>query len=78
MVNDAHRLRDIPGVIVQRRYDVASRARTAWDLHQAWPTARFIVIPDAGHAVRVRRLIEATDAFAASAASRPGPPCHGP
>ena len=43
LINDAHRLRDIPGVIVQGRYDVACPARTAWDLHEAWPTARFIV-----------------------------------
>jgi proline iminopeptidase len=67
LIHDAHRLRDIPGVIVQGRYDVACPARTAWDLHQAWPTARFIVVPDAGHAVSepgiLHHLIEATDAF---------------
>jgi proline iminopeptidase len=61
-------LRDIPGVIVQGRYDVACPARTAWDLHLAWPTARFIVVPDAGHAVSepgiLHHLIEATDGFA--------------
>jgi len=68
LINDAHRLRDIPGVIVQGRYDVCCPARTAWDLHQAWPTARFIVVPDAGHAVTEpgirHHLIEATDSFA--------------
>ena len=68
LINDAHRLRDTPGVIVQGRYDVCCPARTAWDLHQAWPTARFIVVPDAGHAVTEpgirHHLIEATDSFA--------------
>ena len=68
LINDAHRLRDTPGVIVQGRYDVCCPARTAWDLHQAWPTARFIVVPDAGHAVSEpgirHHLIEATDSFA--------------
>jgi proline iminopeptidase len=69
LIDDAHRLRDIPGVIVQGRYDVACPARTAWDLHRAWPTARFVVVPDAGHAVSepgiLHHLVEATDAFAA-------------
>ena len=68
LIDDAHRLRGIPGVIVQGRYDVACPARTAWDLHQAWPAARFIVVPDAGHAVSEpgirHHLIEATDSFA--------------
>ena len=22
---------------------------TAWELHKAWPEAKFIVVPDAGH-----------------------------
>jgi proline iminopeptidase len=68
LINDAHRLREIPGVIVQGRYDVACPVRTAWDLHRAWPSARFVVVPDAGHAVSepgiLHHLIEATDAFA--------------
>jgi proline iminopeptidase len=69
LIRNAHRLRDIPGVIVQGRYDVATPARTAWDLHQAWPEAAFHLVPDAGHAFSepgiLHRLIEATDAFAA-------------
>jgi proline iminopeptidase len=43
-------LRGIPGVIVQGRYDVCTPARTAWDLHRAWPEAEFVLVPDAGHA----------------------------
>ena len=39
LIADAHRLREIPGVIVQGRYDVATPAVTAWDLHRAWPAA---------------------------------------
>jgi proline iminopeptidase len=41
---------------------------TAWELHQAWPEAEFIVVPDAGHSIAepgIRSaLIEATDRFA--------------
>jgi proline iminopeptidase len=68
LLRDAHRLAGIPGVIIQGRYDVATPARTAWDLHKAWPGAEFHLIPDAGHAYSEpgieKALIEATDRFA--------------
>jgi proline iminopeptidase len=68
LIRNAHRLKDIPGVIIQGRYDMATPAKTAWDLHKAWPEAQFIMVPDAGHAVSepgiLHHLIEATDAFA--------------
>jgi proline iminopeptidase len=68
LLRDAHRLADIPGVIVQGRYDVATPARTAWDLSKAWPKADFQLIPDAGHAYNepgiLKALIAATDRFA--------------
>jgi proline iminopeptidase len=50
LIRDAHRLRAIPAVIVQGRYDVCTPAQTAWDLHRAWPEAEFHMVPDAGHA----------------------------
>ncbi len=50
LIRDAAKLRGIPGTIVQGRYDVCTPARTAWDLHRAWPEAEFILVPDAGHA----------------------------
>jgi len=68
IIRDAHRLRDIPGVIIQGRYDLATPMRTAWQLHQAWPEADFHIVPDAGHAFDqpgiLHQLIEATDRFA--------------
>lgn len=68
LLREAHRLRGIPGVIVQGRYDVCTPARTAWELHQAWPEAEFHLVPDAGHAFRepgiLRQLLRATDRFA--------------
>jgi proline iminopeptidase len=68
LIRDAYKLKGIPGVIIQGRYDVATPAKTAWDLHRAWPEAKFIMVPDAGHAVNepgiLHHLIEATDAFA--------------
>ncbi|RDI59451.1 prolyl aminopeptidase [Microvirga subterranea] len=68
LIRDAHKLRNIPAVIIQGRYDVATPAKTAWDLHKAWPEAKFIMVPDAGHAATepgiAHHLVEATDAFA--------------
>jgi proline iminopeptidase len=68
LIRDAGRLRSIPAVIVQGRYDVATPVRTAWDLHRAWPEAAFHLIDDAGHAVSepgiLDALLNATDRFA--------------
>jgi proline iminopeptidase len=69
LLRDAHRLAGIPGVIVQGRYDIATPARTAWDLAKAWPDATFEIVPDAGHAYNepgiLKALLAATDRFAA-------------
>jgi len=69
LLRSAHRIRNIPGVIIQGRYDIVTPARTAWDLHRAWPEAELHVVDDAGHALNepgiLDRMIEATDRFAA-------------
>jgi len=68
LLRDAGRLHDIPGTIVQGRYDTATPMRSAWDLHRVWPEADFHLIPDAGHAYSepgiLDRLIRATDSHA--------------
>ncbi|WP_019830875.1 prolyl aminopeptidase [Sphingomonas sp. PR090111-T3T-6A] len=68
LLRDVHKLKGIPGTIVQGRYDAATPVRSAWDLHRAWPEAEFHLIPDAGHAYSepgiLDRLIRATDAHA--------------
>ena len=68
LLRDADRIRHIPGVIVQGRYDVVCPMETAWALHQAWPEADFIVTPDCGHSAfepgNSRALVAATDRFA--------------
>lgn len=61
------RIRHIPGVIVQGRYDVVCPAKSAWDLHQVWPEATLHIVKDAGHAASepgtVHELVGATDGF---------------
>jgi proline iminopeptidase len=68
LIADAARLRGIPTVIVQGRYDVCTPVMTAWDLHRALPDAEFVVVPDAGHSATepgiARALRDATDRFA--------------
>jgi proline iminopeptidase len=68
LLRDAHRLRDIRGVIVQGRYDIVCPMRSAWDLHRAWPQAQLRIVPDAGHSAMevgiTRELVGATDRYA--------------
>ena len=67
LLRNIERVRHIPGVIVQGRYDVVCPMQTAWELHQAWPEAAFHVVPDAGHSAfepgNTHQLICATDGF---------------
>ena len=49
ILRDAYRLADIPGVIVHGRYDMVCPIQNAWELQRAWPSAKLLVIPDAGH-----------------------------
>lgn len=68
LLNNIGLIRHLPGIIVQGRYDVVCPMITAWELHQVWPEAEFIVVPDAGHSVSkpgiCHAFIEATDKFA--------------
>ncbi|MBK8974439.1 MAG: prolyl aminopeptidase [Planctomycetes bacterium] len=67
LLRDVHRIRHIPAVIVQGRYDVVCPMRSAWDLHRAWPAAELRVVADAGHSANelgnIDQLVRATDAF---------------
>ena len=68
LLAEAAKLRGLPGVIIQGRYDVVTPAETAWALHKAWPEADFEIVPDAGHTATepgiTDALIRATDRFA--------------
>jgi proline iminopeptidase len=72
LLQDVGRIRHIPAVIVQGRYDVVCPARTAWDLHRAWPQADMRFVPDAGHSSlepgTTHELVSATDRFAGATA----------
>jgi proline iminopeptidase len=67
LIENVGRIRHIPCVIVQGRYDVVCPAESAWELHRAWPEAELIIVADAGHSITepgiVSALVEATDRF---------------
>ncbi|MEV0146813.1 MULTISPECIES: prolyl aminopeptidase [unclassified Nonomuraea] len=49
LLRDAHRLAGIPGVIVHGRFDLGAPLENAWQLVQAWPDAKLVVVDDSGH-----------------------------
>jgi len=61
------KIRHLPAVIVQGRYDVVCPLESAWALHRAWPEAELRIVPDSGHAAHepgiLHELILATDRF---------------
>ena len=67
LIKNADKIKDIPGVIIQGRYDVVCPAHTAWDLHKVWPKGELHWVDDAGHSMKevgiVHQLITATDKF---------------
>lgn len=50
LLDEAHKLRGIPGVIIHGRYDVICPLDNAWQLAKRWPEADLQIIADAGHA----------------------------
>ena len=68
LIDSVDRIRNIPAVIVQGRYDLVCPMISAWELSSAWPEADLRIVPDAGHAAfepgNVHELVTATDAFA--------------
>ena len=67
LIENVSKIRHIPTVIVQGRYDVVCPMMSAWELHRAWPEAELQIIRDAGHSASepgiVDALVSATDRF---------------
>jgi proline iminopeptidase len=67
LIRHVDRIRHLPAVIIQGRYDVICPALSAWRLHQAWPEASFHIIQDAGHGAFepgiAAALVRATEQF---------------
>ncbi len=67
LMDGLNRIRNIPAIIIQGRYDLVCPIATADALHRAWPEADYLVVPDAGHSAMepgIRRaLVAATERF---------------
>jgi proline iminopeptidase len=67
LLDNVNKIKHIPAIIVQGRYDVVCPTESAWELHKAWPEAEFKIIDDAGHSLSEKgigkALVEATDTF---------------
>jgi proline iminopeptidase len=68
LLDQIDRIRRIPTVIVQGRYDVVCPLQNAWDLVRVFPEAELRIVADAGHSAYepgiVHELVTATDRFA--------------
>jgi proline iminopeptidase len=68
IIDNAHKLKNIRGIIVHGRYDVVCPLDNAFALHQAWPGSELQIIRDAGHSSMepsiVDALVRATDQIA--------------
>jgi proline iminopeptidase len=68
LLDNCSKIKHIPTIIVQGRYDVICPMVSAWELHKALPQSELFVIPDAGHSAfedsNARALTAATDRFA--------------
>ncbi|HQT81619.1 MAG: prolyl aminopeptidase [Ferrovum sp. 37-45-19] len=67
LLNNIDRIRHLPGIIVQGRYDAVCPIVTADELHRAWPEATYQIIADAGHSAFepgiLSALVAATENF---------------
>ena len=59
LLRDAGVLADIPGTLVNGRFDLQAPIANAWALHQVWPRAELVIVDDAGHAADEPALTDA-------------------
>jgi proline iminopeptidase len=67
LIKNIDKIKHLPAVIIQGRYDVICPPTSAYRLHQAWPEARLHMVGDAGHSSMepgiAAGLVRATDQF---------------
>jgi proline iminopeptidase len=49
ILDNLARIRHLPCILVQGRYDLVTRPLIAWRLHQAWPESELVFVDRAGH-----------------------------
>ena len=69
LLHGADVLANIPGMLVNGRYDFQAPIGDAWELKRVWPRAELVIIDNAGHAPNAdltQALIRANQQFAVS------------
>jgi proline iminopeptidase len=65
LIRQVAKIRQLPGIIVQGRYDMVCPIRSADELANAWPEAKYVIVPDAGHSAMEpgirEQLVQATE-----------------
>jgi len=68
LLRDAGAISDIPGIMVNGRFDLQAPIGWAYDLKRVWPRAKLVIVDDAGHdasnASIAAELVRATNEFA--------------
>jgi proline iminopeptidase len=67
LLRHANSLANIPGILVNGRFDFQAPIGNAWELRRVWPQAELVIVDDAGHTPNSsvnQELIRATDKFA--------------
>ena len=66
LLRNAGAVANIPGVLINGRFDFQAPIASAWELSRAWPLAEVVIVDDAGHgdANVIHELVGATDRFA--------------
>jgi proline iminopeptidase len=68
LLRGADALANIPGIMVNGRFDFKAPLGWAWELKRVWPAATLVIVDDAGHDASAagisRELIRATSQFA--------------
>ncbi|HEU0028556.1 MAG TPA: prolyl aminopeptidase [Ktedonobacterales bacterium] len=68
LLRNVNALADLPGVLINGRFDLQAPLANAWELHRVWPRTELVVVDNAGHSADnlgiTREIIRATDRFA--------------
>jgi proline iminopeptidase len=70
LIQNAEKLADIPGILINGRFDLQAPMANAWELKRAWKKADLVIVENAGHVANTteisREIVRATNRFAAS------------
>jgi proline iminopeptidase len=71
LIENAGKISQIPGFLVNGRFDFQAPVSNAWELKRVWPRAELVIVDDAGHGTPEigRALVQATDHFASARGS---------